>query len=120
MRDVLQNGDSIRNLVTNLKAAAIISGLLVLPLVMLDFLFNPARRQNVIDPIVLFGLLWLLPMLFLVILIPLVRSLRAGTNILASPIRLLLTIASLVAIAWLWVLVLIDQLPCFIGVPNCD
>lgn len=114
MVDVLKN-----KLGTNLKAAALISGLLVLPLVVLDLLFNPAPRQNVIDPIVLFGLLWLLLMLFLIILIPLVRSLRAGT-LMASPVRLLLTMASATVIAWLWLLVLIDQLPCFIGVPNCD
>ena len=114
MRDTLHN-----KLGTNLKCAALISGLLVLPFVILELVFSSVRRQTVIDQIVLFGLLWLLPLVVLVILIPLVQSLRARTTN-ASPVRLLLTIASAAVIAWLWLLVLIDQLPCFIGVPNCD
>jgi hypothetical protein len=42
-------------------------------------------------PLLLFGLLWLLSVVF---------------------------IATLAA--WMWLSVVIDQMPCFMGVPNCD
>lgn len=120
MRDVLQNEDPMKNIAANPKLAAIISFLLVLPFALLDLLFNPLRRQNVLAQIVLFGLLWLLPMVFIVILAPIVQSVRAGNNILTSPVTLLFRVAFLVIIAWMWGAAIIDQLPCFIGVPNCD
>jgi hypothetical protein len=110
----------MKNIATNPKSAAIISLFLVLPFAILDFLFNPLRRQNLLDPVVLFGLLWLLPMVFIVIFAPIVQSVRAGNNILTNPVKLLCRVASLVLIAWMWGVAIIDQLPCFIGVPNCD
>ena len=120
MRNALQNEDPMRNIAANPKSAAIISIFLVLPFAVLDFLFNPLRRQSVLDPVVLFGLLWLLPMLFILILAPIVQSVRAGNSILTNPVTLLLRIAFLVFIASMWGAAIIDQLPCFIGVPNCD
>lgn len=120
MRDVLQNEDPLKNIVANSKAAAMISFFLVLPFAFLDLLFNPLRRQNLLDPLALFGLLWLLPMVFIVVCAPIVRSVRAGNNILTNPFALLFRVAFLVSVAWMWGVVMIDQLPCFIGVPNCD
>lgn len=120
MRDVLQNEDPMKNIAANPKAAAMISFFLVLPFALLDLLFNPSRGQNLLDPLVLFGLLWLLAMVFITISAPVVRSLRAGNNILTNPATLLLRVAVLVAVAWMWGVAVVDQLPCFIGVPNCD
>lgn len=120
MRDVLHNEDPMKNIAANLKSAAMISFFLVLPFALLNFLFNPLRRQNALDHIVLFGLLWLLPMVFIVILAPIVRTVRAGNSILTNPVTLLLRVAFLVVIAGMWGVAIIDQLPCFIGVPNCD
>ena len=120
MRDILQNENPIKNIATNLKSGAIISFFIVLPFALLDFVFNPLRRQNVLDLTVLFGLLWLLTMVFIVIVAPIVQSVRAGNNILINPVALLLRVAFLVIITWMWGAAIIDQLPCFIGVPNCD
>jgi ABC-type amino acid transport system permease subunit len=71
-------------------------------------------------PIVLFGLLWLLPVAFILILMPIVRNVRAGNRIMVNPISLLLRVAFLILIAWLWGGIILDQMPCFLGVPNCD
>jgi len=120
MRDVLQNEDPMKNIAANPKAAAVSSFLLVLPFALLDLLFNSSSRQNLLDPVVLFGLLWLLAMIFIAICAPVVQSVRAGNNILTNPATLLLRVAVLIAVAWLWGVAIIDQLPCFIGVPNCD
>jgi hypothetical protein len=110
----------MKSIMTNLGLAALISFILVLPFAILEFLFNTITKQNAPGLIVLFGLLWLLPMAFIVILVPMVRTVRAGNSIMANPLNLLFRVASLALIAMLWGGILIDQLPCFLGVPNCD
>ena len=110
----------MKTLTSDFKSAAIISFILVLPFAILEFLFNTVNKQNAPGLIVLFGLLWLLPMAFIVILVPVVRTVRAGNSIMANPINLLFRVAFLALIARMWGGILIDQLPCFIGVPNCD
>ncbi len=110
----------MKSISTTLGSAALISFILVLPFAILEFTFNTVKKQNVPDLIVLFGLLWLLPMAFIVILAPIVRTVRAGNSILANPVTLLFRVAFLALIAWMLGGILIDQLPCFLGVPNCD
>ncbi len=100
--------------------AALISFALVLPFAILEALNQSITRQSAPGLIVLFGLLWLLPMVFLVILVPLVRSIRAGNSVIARPINLALRLASLAFITMIWTGMVMDQLPCFLGVPNCD
>jgi len=92
----------------------------VLPFAILESLFNTVNKQNALGLIVLFGLLWLSSMAFIVILAPIVRTALSGNNIMASPINLLFRVALLAFIAMVWGGILIDQLPCFLGVPNCD
>ena len=120
MRDVLQNEGPIRTITADLRRAALLSFLLVLPFAILESLNQTITRQNALGLIVLLGLLWLLPMAFIVILVPLVRSLRAGNSFMANPINLLFRVALLTLIAMMWGRLLIDQMPCFMGVPNCD
>jgi hypothetical protein len=59
-------------------------------------------------------------MVFILILRPVVRNVQSGNAFAARPFLLLLTLALLALIAWIWVGALIDQMPCFLGVPNCD
>ncbi|MGH9753713.1 MAG: hypothetical protein ACREA2_13110 [Blastocatellia bacterium] len=110
----------IKSIVTTLGSATLISFILVLPFAILESLNNTITRQNAPGLIALFGVMWLLPMAFIVILAPIVRTVRAGNGILANPITLLFRVAFLSVIAWMWGSLLIDQLPCFLGVPNCD
>jgi hypothetical protein len=120
MRSVLQNEDSTKYIATNLKSAALISFILVVPFAILESLNNTISRQNAPSLFVLFGLLWLLPMAFIAILVPLVRTVRAGKSVMANPFNLLFRVAFLALIAMTWGSLLIDQIPCFMGVPNCD
>lgn len=120
MRSVLQDQDPAKEIATSLKWAAIISFLLVLPFAIFESLSNTLTRQNAPGLIVLFGLLWLLPMAFIVLFVPIMRKVRAGNSLLANPINLLCRVALLAFIVMMWGGILIDQLPCFMGVPNCD
>jgi hypothetical protein len=120
MRNVLHNEDPAKKSAPNLKLAALISFILVLPFAILESLNNTITKQNAFGLIVLFGLLWLLPMAFIVILLPIVRAVRAGDSLLGNPVNLLSRVAFLGLIAMVWGGIIIDQIPCFMGVANCD
>lgn len=77
-------------------------------------------QPNALGHTVLIGGMLLLPVAFIANLVPIVRNVRAGNSIIANPINLLLAVAILVFIAMTWGGALIDQIPCFMGVPNCD
>ncbi|MCA1614142.1 MAG: hypothetical protein LC800_08340, partial [Acidobacteria bacterium] len=92
----------MKTITTDLRAAAIISFILVLPFMILEALNNTITRQNGPGLMLLFGVLWLLPTAFIVILMPIVRAVRAGDSILANPIILLFRVAFLALIATTW------------------
>ncbi len=51
---------------------------------------------------------------------PIVRTLRAGGSLFAHPVHWIIVIFLVSAFAYGLVGLLIDQWPCFIGVPHCD
>jgi len=64
--------------------------------------------------------MWLLLLSFIVILMPILRSVPAGNRNMPNPLSVLPRIVLLILIGWLWVSLVLDQMPCFLGVPNCD
>jgi hypothetical protein len=116
----IKQGDTMKTITTDLRSAAIISLILVLPFAILESLNNTITKQNAPGLIILFGLMLLLPMAFIVIVMPIARTVRAGTGLPGNPITLFLRVGFLALIATVWGWGLIDQLPCFLGVPNCD
>lgn len=119
MRDALRTEAQTR-VAADLMSAALIGLVLVLPFAVLESLNQTVTRQNAPGLLILFGLLWLLPTTLVVALAPLARSLRAGNSLLANPADLLLRVALSVFVLMLWGGLLLDQMPCFMGVPNCD
>ncbi|MEW5958984.1 MAG: hypothetical protein AB1801_14730, partial [Chloroflexota bacterium] len=91
----------MQTILTDLRSSAIISFLIVLPFVILEWVNRQSFRESSHEsfPIPLFGFLWFLPLAFIVILIPLVRNLRAGNSIMANPVSLLLRVVFLILIA---------------------
>lgn len=102
----------------DLRPAMIIGLILVIPFAILELTFGAVNYSSF--PIALFVFMWLLPVAFIVILMPIVRKVRAGESIMANPVNLLVTVVFLALIAAMWGFSLNDQLPCFLGVPNCD
>jgi len=98
------------------RTAAIVSSVLVLPFMILELV---TRRVSFDFPIVLFAFMWLMALSFIVILTPILRSLQTKHGTLPN-FSLLLRIVGLILIAWMWVSLVVDQMPCFLGVPNCD
>lgn len=122
---LLTEANARTSILTNLRAAAIISFFLVLPFLILAIFNRPSALslRDVLDQTVVFGLLCLLPIIFIVILMALVRNVQAGNHRMATPANLLLLlsrVAFLVLLVMFWGGFMIDQLPCFLGVPNCD
>ena len=76
---------------------------LVLPFVLLEAVNRGVDRNF---PVVLFALMWMLAAAFVAILM--------------RPSRPLLRVVLLIPIAAFWVGLVVDQMPCFLGVPNCD
>ena len=108
----------MKNMLINLRSPALISLLLVLPFMILELINRQGFNEGF--PIPLFVIMWLLPLIFIVVLMPIVRNVRAGNSLMASPISPLIRVVLLILIAWMWTSLLIDQMPCFLGVPNCD
>jgi hypothetical protein len=108
----------MKSIISNLKTAAIVSLFIVLPFAILEAAFNKVR--SVSDFIALFGFLWLLSTAALALLMPIAQNLRAGRGVAAKPLNLLLRIGFSALIIMMWTGIVIDQLPCFLGVPNCD
>ena len=108
----------MNNILTNLRSPAIISFILIVPFMILELINR--RNFNEGFPIPLFVIMWILPVIFIITLMPMLRMIRAGNSILANPFILLIRVVFLILIVWFWGTLLIDQMPCFLGVPNCD
>ena len=89
-----------------MKAAALVSTILVLPFLILEAVNTTLTRENAQGLVVLFGVLWAVPLLFVLLL-------RAHG-------WLAVRVVVMIALAVFWGSLVIDQMPCFLGVPNCD
>lgn len=98
---------------STITRSAIISTLAVLPFLVLE-LVNTPRPSTF--PLSLFVLLWLVPFFVLLLLLPARRWLQDKN--MAPQFWIRLIAAAVLYVFWLGVL--IDQLPCFLGEPDCD
>jgi hypothetical protein len=108
----------MKNALTNLSSSAIISFLLVLPFMILEWATRSNLPRSNLD-ITGYVTMWLLPMLFILILMPIVRNIRAGKKFMANPIFLLFKVVFLVILLRAWGGFIIDQWPCFLGGSGC-
>jgi hypothetical protein len=110
----------MKNVFVAVRWPAIVSSILLLPFMALELINRQAFRAREGFPIMLLVVLWLWPMAFFLILVPAIRNVRAGNNSRVHLISLVFSAATLFFIVWLWSSLILDQMPCFLGVPNCD
>lgn len=108
----------VGNPVYDIGVGAAIGTLAVLPFIALQMTLGRASYSQF--PVPLFALLWLLPALFAVVAAPTVRAARGGESVLAKPGLLVSRVLFLVLIGIFWAGLVTDQMPCFVGMPNCD
>ena len=99
----------MKSTLKSLGLAALISGVLVLPFAILESVNQTITKENATGLILMFGIMWLLPTIFIVILLPIVRNVKAGN--MTRPLGLLLRVASLAVITMMWTGMVVDQLP---------
>ncbi|MGH2472601.1 MAG: hypothetical protein ACRDG6_09395 [Candidatus Limnocylindria bacterium] len=83
-------------------------------------LVSPAEGPNVVGSAIVFGT-WLLTLVaFTVNVDPIVRDARAGRGIATHPANLVVALGAGLLVALFVGGIIVDQYPCWIGVPNCD
>ena len=108
----------MNNILSSLRLPAILSFLIVLPFMILEWATrSDAPRSNA--SMMLWVILLLLPILFILTMMPIVRNLRAGNSIVTNPISLLLRVVFSAYLVWMWFGLVIDQMPCFLGATGC-
>jgi hypothetical protein len=99
-----------------LRLPAVVGFLLVVPLAVLELVNR--RDFNEGFPVVLFALLWVLPAAVVAVTMSTFQVFRSEGAQASRSLILRVTVLGL--IAWFWIALLTDQMPCFLGVPNCD
>jgi uncharacterized membrane protein YidH (DUF202 family) len=121
----------MKSILANPKSAAITCILLALPFMTIFLLLtlgieppllnNPNPGQpNVLGSLIVLGTFLLLFAAIIIVSVPIVRTMRTGGNLFAHPINLILAGAILISILAVVGAIIVDQYPCWIGVPNCD
>jgi hypothetical protein len=101
----------------NLTLSAILGILFVLPMMIMEWV---NRREYAEDyPFPVFFVLWLLAVTFILIFLSVIHDIKAGAGFFRNPLVLIKTIL-LITFAGLLMGIVIDQMPCFLGVPHCD
>lgn len=134
----LKRGATMENIFPNRRSAAIIGLLLAAPLAILLLIeisgIEPLHsflvaftteagnepRLNAYGKMLTLGALLLLPLGFVISVVPTVRNVRAGGGFTSHPLNLWIAAALFIFIAMLVTGFVIDQYPCWVGVPNCD
>lgn len=118
----LKGANQMNYWLKNIGIAVLFGLLLISPFAFMEYWNNPVIQSvEVPFPFMLFFGLWLTPVIFFLGATPIVRIVWAGESVLAHPISLVLRIIFLAFLAILWLNLLRDQMPCFLGgVPGCD
>ena len=96
----------------------LISSTLVAPFVVLQLLNRRAFREEF--PFVLFTFMSLHALAIVLLLTPTLRRLRSARNLRALNLGHWAGLVLSALLIYAYANVIIDQLPCFLGVPNCD
>lgn len=102
----------------HLLAPVIAACLLVGPFMLLEYVNRREYAEGF--PFQLFAMMWLMAFCFAYIFIPTARTLMPGRTGSVKPLIVLPALASLFLLAWGWIALVGDQMPCFLGVPACD
>ncbi len=92
--------------------------ILLIPIIALEIVNRWKFNEDF--PFAIFIFTWIIQTLFIMILVPMIKTLRSGKPLTRQPLNFLLRTTVLVFIAYIWGGWIVDQWPCLMGVPNCD
>jgi hypothetical protein len=111
-------GRRILHLIMGFRFPAVIALLMVLPFMTLEWMTRSDLPGATFSPLWFF-IMWLLAAVFVLMLMWIVQTVGAGNIGTANLGFLVLKVAFLGYIAWSWVALVVDQMPCFLGATGC-
>lgn len=108
----------MKNKILSLLIPIFLGVLATLPFVALEWTNGGQFKDGIPYPV--FIPMWFFASAFFSLLIPFVQDIRARRDLLQDKLTLSLRLLALVFLIWLWIGFVSDQMPCFLGVPNCD
>jgi hypothetical protein len=108
----------ILHLSMGFRFPTVIGLLMVLPFMTLEWMTRSDLPRSTFSPLWFF-MMWLLAAVFVLMLMRIVQTVGAGNIGTANLGFLVLKVAFLGYIAWWWVALVVDQMPCFLGATGC-
>lgn len=103
---------------SNVLTAVVLATLLVSPFAALSATIGQLSYSGF--PAALFAILWLAALAAVWTAAPTVRDLLAGRNPFSNPPAAALRLCAFLLVTIFWFNIVADQMPCFLGIPNCD
>jgi hypothetical protein len=133
----IKRGKIMENVTSNNKLSAIVGFLLAMPLALLLLIqiydieplggfYNTLTTKadgysiSAVGRIFEIGAILLLLVGLIVGFAPIARNVRAGSGATTNPLNLLIAAVLFIFVTGLIIVNVVDQYPCWIGVPNCD
>jgi hypothetical protein len=113
----IQN-QAVPGILKSFRAPLLISAILVVPFFVLEWMNNRTLHEDF--PFVLFVFMSLHSLFIVLLVTPALQCLRAERSLRALKPGHWVGLFLGVFLVYLYTNVVIDQLPCFLGVPNCD
>jgi hypothetical protein len=114
----MTNKRNTKNITKNTIIATLAGLVVVIPFIVLEWINTSGFTQKEF-PTAIFTFMWLNVGLFVFTLISLVKNVREGV-LRTSLIVIVPKVVFLIILALGFTNLVADQLPCFLGVPNCD
>jgi hypothetical protein len=109
----------MRSVAKYLLVPGMIGLLTVIPFVILEWINTNGFRVYGF-PAALYAFMWALAFIAASAGRDILASLRSVDRSISSPVKLILSAAVLLIAVTMWSSVIVDQSPCFMGIPNCD
>lgn len=106
------------NIILNPKVAVFIGFLAVLPFMFMEWI-NASNLPRSNFPIQIFIALWIEAVIFILLLGSMANTLRRKNILGKDYIYFLLKAIFSGMIAWAWITLILDQIPCFLGATGC-
>jgi hypothetical protein len=102
---------------TKVKVATLVGTGIMLPFLFLE-IYNRHQYSEPF-PVMLFAILWFALSIAIFLLHPIIKIFQTGISDL-SAINIVIRSVAIISLTVFCLMIIVDQMPCFLGVENCD